>query len=533
LKTQTTLGTHIFPATIVIFIFMPLVQVVYSQISPLFESNFTAYQLLVDTRIINLLIRSLFLAIMVILTTTLISIPLALLFVYRKFTFSKGFLILCLIPFFIPPYIQSIVWIHLLGNEGWINQLFMSFLSLEQPPFSIYGFMGSVFVLSLWLYPIMLIHYLIAFSQGNIYLEVASLYQSRWMVFRKIIFPLGKHTFWSGIALTFVLALINFSVPGILELNVYPVEIFSQIGSFFNFSDASVLSIPYVGLAIGFVVLFITSSTKMSRFSLIHYRPGVHEIKSPTKEIIIAFLVLFLIITIILPIIVLIIETKSFTTFLKAIQNNWKSLLHSILLSFAGSILITAIGFYLNVIVKKMKTIRPIMLFVLTLPFFIYGGLYGIGLIELWNQKFLHNTIYGTFIIILLAYLRYLPIGFFLIFLGMIKVPGTFQEISMISGRKKSDYYYKVLIPLIKPALAGSLLISFIFCFMELDTTILIYPPGIETLPISIFSLLHYGANEMVAALCLIQVLVIVMLILVIGFWHTKGGKTNNFELKT
>jgi iron(III) transport system permease protein len=56
-----------------------------------------------------------------------------------------------------------------------------------------------------------------------------------------------------------------------------------------------------------------------------------------------------------------------------------------------------------------------------------------------------------------------------------------------------------------------------------LDTTLLVYPPGIETLPVSIFSLLHYGANESVAAICLIQMLTIALLF---SFF------LKNFELK-
>jgi iron(III) transport system permease protein len=55
--------------------------------------------------------------------------------------------------------------------------------------------------------------------------------------------------------------------------------------------------------------------------------------------------------------------------------------------------------------------------------------------------------------------------------------------------------------------------IVFILAFGELGTTLLGMPPGRETIPIKIYNLMHYGAEDLVAALCiiLIELLLIIL----------------------
>ena len=48
--------------------------------------------------------------------------------------------------------------------------------------------------------------------------------------------------------------------------------------------------------------------------------------------------------------------------------------------------------------------------------------------------------------------------------------------------------------------------IVFILAFGELGTTLLVMPPGRETIPIKIYNLMHYGAEDLVAALCIILI---------------------------
>jgi len=44
-----------------------------------------------------------------------------------------------------------------------------------------------------------------------------------------------------------------------------------------------------------------------------------------------------------------------------------------------------------------------------------------------------------------------------------------------------------------------------------LGTTLLIIPPGKETITIKIYNLMHYGADQLVAASCLILIAIILV----------------------
>jgi iron(III) transport system permease protein len=67
----------------------------------------------------------------------------------------------------------------------------------------------------------------------------------------------------------------------------------------------------------------------------------------------------------------------------------------------------------------------------------------------------------------------------------------------------------QIILPLLMPSIIAAAFIVFILSFGELGTTLLIIPPGKETIPIKIYNLMHYGAEQMVAALCLILLLII------------------------
>jgi iron(III) transport system permease protein len=63
----------------------------------------------------------------------------------------------------------------------------------------------------------------------------------------------------------------------------------------------------------------------------------------------------------------------------------------------------------------------------------------------------------------------------------------------------------RITLPLISTGILSGFFISFILAMGDLGVTLLVVPPGSATLPVKIFNFMHYGAEAMVAALCLIQ----------------------------
>ena len=81
-----------------------------------------------------------------------------------------------------------------------------------------------------------------------------------------------------------------------------------------------------------------------------------------------------------------------------------------------------------------------------------------------------------------------------------------------ISDQTQAKITAKIVIPLTRNSLITSFFFVFILSLGELGTTLLVIPPGKETIPLRAYNLMHYGAHDTVAGLCLIQVVVILTL---------------------
>ena len=55
-----------------------------------------------------------------------------------------------------------------------------------------------------------------------------------------------------------------------------------------------------------------------------------------------------------------------------------------------------------------------------------------------------------------------------------------------------------------KRALVAAWLAAFVFAWGELPASLLLVPPGVATLPITIFGLLHYGVDDRIAGIALV-----------------------------
>jgi iron(III) transport system permease protein len=56
--------------------------------------------------------------------------------------------------------------------------------------------------------------------------------------------------------------------------------------------------------------------------------------------------------------------------------------------------------------------------------------------------------------------------------------------------------------------LVAAWLVAYIFCLRDTGITMVVYPPGGDTFPVRIFTLMANGAPSLIAALCVIMVVV-------------------------
>ncbi|MEY2427272.1 MAG: hypothetical protein QOJ40_157, partial [Verrucomicrobiota bacterium] len=139
----------------------------------------------------------------------------------------------------------------------------------------------------------------------------------------------------------------------------------------------------------------------------------------------------------------------------------------------------------------------------LWLPFLLPGVLLGIGLIAAFNRPVLSLFYQSAGIVVLAFVIRYLALGWNAVGHAFRTVDPDLTDVARLNGATRWQMLRHVYWPQIKPQVAGAWYVVFLLCLWDVESMILVVPPGGETLALRVFNLLHYGHNAQVNALCL------------------------------
>jgi len=116
----------------------------------------------------------------------------------------------------LPPFLVTNCWLELLGNNGtWKSWL----------PLSIYSLGGAVWLLTLLTWPLTTLLILGAWSRLEApQLECDPMVRG-WALIRGLLIPMARGAVSQAAVVAFVLALNNFAVPVILQVRVFPEEL--------------------------------------------------------------------------------------------------------------------------------------------------------------------------------------------------------------------------------------------------------------------------------------------------------------------
>jgi len=170
--------------------------------------------------------------------------------------------------------------------------------------------------------------------------------------------------------------------------------------------------------------------------------------------------------------------------------------------AFWNSFLFAAVSATLCMIVSCVGWRLPIGM-ALWLPFLIPGVILGIALIWLFNRP-IFSAFYQSAGIVIVAYMvRYLAFGWNGVAHAMRLVDPDLTDAARLEGASRWQLMRYVHWPQVAPQLAAFWYITFLLCLWDVESIVLIVPPGGETVALRVFNLLHYGRNPQVNALCL------------------------------
>jgi iron(III) transport system permease protein len=193
---------------------------------------------------------------------------------------------------------------------------------------------------------------------------------------------------------------------------------------------------------------------------------------------------------------------------------NTSAILQSSQLALATATSILLLSLLVSFLLPK-KMAAPIALLSL-LPYLFTGPVWAIALIGLWNHPGLPGHIYDSPMILILALTaRYLWVGLIGLLLINVFRPRTLEEAALLSGATAWQTFTRITLPLIAPQLFLLWATIFILAWGDLDSIVLLAPPGWAPLPLRLFTLMHYGPSRDVASLSLFSMVFCILWVLI------------------
>lgn len=460
------------------------------------------------------------------LTTTffslLLAIPLAVSIAKLRVPFSTGWTILLTVPLITPPLISSFATILLFGRNGILMKVWEM---VGLPPFNIYGLTGLVITQVLHLTPYALTVILAGLRSVPPQIEEAAmnLGSSFFGTTGKVVLPyIFPHILMGGV-LIFLTSLGDVGAPLLIGGNyrVLPVEIYSNFVSFLGDKSIPIIFSAWVILLSLVMLVFVRKLLKRTEvkhsFQVSTLTYDLPKLRKVATVLCAVVTLLFL-----LPYITIVISSfgtiwttdwlpKAFTL------DNYKQVITDVVPMRNTLILVSAalpLSLLGSVILGHMNRSLPKMAwfdFLTLLPFVVPGVVLGVGLIRSYNGLvFAGIDFTGTILVLIVALtIRRMPHAIRILAAAFARIDHSLEEASWSLGASKSKTFADVVLPQLRPTIFAAGVIVLVKLIAELSATLILYPPGWQTLSVYIYYYVSEGQVARGSAMSIVLIILI------------------------
>jgi len=493
--------------------------------------------------------RTLWLAIMTGLGSTLLGLAFALVATRTRFPFKKGLRLLTILPIITPPFVIGLALTLLFGRAGVVTQGLSSLFGVE-PGRWLYGLTGIWIAQVLSFTPISFL-VLIGVVEGvSPSMEEASttLRADRWRTFRRVSLPLMKPGLANAFLIGFIESMADFGNPLVLggSNGVLSTEIFfAVVGSQNDPSRAAVLAM---------VLLFFTLSAFLAQrvwlsgknFATVTGKgdSGAHIALPRGLSIAVHAVVLpWIAFTLVVYGMILVggfVKTwgldNSLTLdhYAKAFSIGfdgginwtgvaWNSFWTTMKIALISAPLTAAVGLLTAYIIVRQKfTGKNAFEFALMMSFAIPGTVIGVSYIMAFNLPPLEMT--GSALILIACFVfRNMPVGVRGGIAAMSQLDKSLDEASLTLRAGSFRTIRKVILPLLRPAITAALVYSFVRAITSISAVIFLVSAEYNMATSYIVGLVENG--EYGVAIAYSSMLIVVMLVVITGFQLLVGER--------
>jgi iron(III) transport system permease protein len=475
---------------------------------------------LTETRQWGLLRNTLLIAVGTAIASTILGTPIGFLLEYVRVPTRRWLTYALAVPLLLPPYVSAIVWAGWLAKSGVMTYGLPANVVFSHTGLMLQSLAGAILVLALGLFPIPAFAVAAALRRYDIAGEdPARLVSSRTRTALSITVPQILPAIITGAGIVFLLSLVEFTVPSLLQINVYAVEIYESFSTSYSSNEAAAMALPLIaigGMAATLLQWYAARIWRPVSFASSQRR---QTRKFPGAISLAIACWFFVLVVCIAPLATLFVQSLPLSSYTEAWLTANEEFATTLTLGVSAAAISAVMAAAMSVVSRKNVLLRR--LFDCTIAgFLVSGPLIGVGLISFWNHDGARAAVYDSPAILVLAYCaRFLCFAFIAAQAVLDRQPKQYHEAAILSGVPWTSRVLRIDLPVLAPTLLAVAGFVFVMSLREIDAAVLVAPPGSSTVGLRIFSLMHYGPSRLVAALC-----VLTSLLILLGAAGTSGG---------
>lgn len=421
------------------------------------------------------------------------------------------------LPLVLPPYVHAVGWTALFAPARPVSRLFESTLGVTQGQLTdlVYSFPAAAAVLSLALMPVPFLFVFAAMSAAPYTLVEAAqnMGAGPLRVFIVARWPFLRVAAFSAALIVFLLASADLGVPTIFKVRVFNFEVFTQLGAFNDTAAATVLALPLIAVGL------MAAAVERSAASMFAVRGDDRDgrTEGPPSRVgsvfALALASLLVLLGVVAPLGAVIVESLDSEALARAWAIAPGPAINTVVYAGAAAIAAAAIAFVVAWLGRSdagrghasgFKTRATEILMVL--GFATPGAIIALGLLGAFGSPPASRFIPAAALVVAAMVVRSVVVAQRVIDAGVAAIPDSLIEAAQVAGASGTRIVCSIVIPLIAPHLAVAFAAAFILSSAEIGSTILLYPPGGETLPIALYAVEANSPRSLVAALTMMLV---------------------------
>ncbi|CAM3937957.1 iron ABC transporter permease [Deinococcus frigens] len=451
----------------------------------------------------------------------------------RRITASKLLGVFSLLPIITPPFVIGFALIFLLGRQGLITK---DILGLDTD--ALLGPLGVGIAQTLAFTPIayLVLVGVVKSLNGTLEEAAVTLGASRWHVLKTVIWPLVRPGLANAFLLTIIESLTDFGNPFVMGGSFLATEVYFAVE--FNPAEASVYGTVLLALSVS-AILAQQAWLGRTSFTTITGKPAAGMVTPlpPVLERVLLFVFMVW---------VLFVGAVYGSMFFGALVKLW-GFDNTFTTEHILNLSVGSLGVFFNTL--KIAAISSLPVLVLSvviaylitrqkffgrgfielgslLSFAVPGTVIGIGYILALNSGFAYMT--GTMLILIVAFIfRNMPVGIRSAVANLRQIDPALEEASTTLRAGSLTTLWRVVMPLIRPALISALIFAFVRAMTAISQIIFLISPDHKVVTSEVLSMVERGQLGDAAALSalLVFTLAVVIALMTWGVGRMGGSQ--------